>query len=170
MSSCYSRSLSLDSENNSLHFLFNRKTLSFLRCLFELVNQVHHPVGRYALLVILRRMDSQINRNLNSGKIPQNFFEKICKSVTCGLSGWKTMGCEVTDRVAEWQIFGKMRQILGKKWQICSFFGLFCIQTHPFCCCRLHGRPLCSSWETSVFHAVDHRFPRRKPSVSRVEI
>ena len=53
--------------------------------------------------------------------------------------------------------------------QICSFFGLFCVQTHPFCCCRPHGRPMCSSWETCGFYAVDHRFPRRNPSVSRVE-
>ena len=72
------------------------------------------------------------------------------------------MGCEVADRVAEWQI-------LGKKWQICSFFGLFCIPTHPFCCCRLHGRPLCSLWEASGFHAVDHRFLAWKPLFSDVQ-
>ena len=72
------------------------------------------------------------------------------------------MGCEVTDRVAEWQIFGKMRQI-------CSFFGLFCIPTHPYCCCRPHGRPLCSSWEASGFHAVDHRFLAWKPLFSDVQ-
>ena len=101
-------------------------------------------------------------KKLRAWKYHRKFFIKICKSVTCGLSGWKTSCCELTDRVAEWQIFGKMSQK-------CSFFGLFSIQTHPFCCQWPHGRPLCSSWETIVFYAVDHRFPRRKPSVSRVE-
>ena len=72
------------------------------------------------------------------------------------------MGCEVADVVAEWQIFGKMSQI-------CSFFGLFCVQTHPFCCCSPHGRPFCSSWEASVFYAVDHRFLAWKPLFSDVQ-
>jgi hypothetical protein len=30
-----------------------------------------------------------------------NGFKKICKSVTCGLSNWNTMGCEVADVVTD---------------------------------------------------------------------